>query len=235
MHEEIAYNSRIREEYELSFNNGSSAKITPCPWANFASKTEWERSRLSYISSYVIHDDRSKDFFLKELKRFELDRKWDMEISERRKAAIVYDGDWICENGTCYPAPTVDDRAPSLSIVPSNTAKGFSFKEPSVKLPETVDTNYSGKSVLTCLLELHRDLLFAVVKDLKADGKWFKLLFQSAADLRSALTAIVWAINTDVVRREVIDVVHSIDGGNFPEEPLYIPYREEQFVQPIIR
>lgn len=140
MHEETAYNSRIREEYELSFNNGSSAKITPCPWV------------------------------------------------------------------------------------------------PKIKKKELIsDEPFIGKSVLTCLLELHRDLLFAVVKDLKADGKWFKLLFQSAADLRSALTAIVWAINTDVVRREVIDVVHSIDGGNFPEEPLYIPYREEQFVQPIIR
>lgn len=145
-------------------------------------------------------------------------------VEKYKENPVTYSEYSICENGTCYPAP-------------SNTAKGFSFKEPSVKLPETVDTNYSGKSVLTCLLELHRDLLFAIVKDLKADGKRFKLLFQSAADLRSALTAIVWAINTDVVRRKVIYVVHSIDGGDFPEEPKpeYALYFEEQFVQPIIR
>lgn len=109
---------------------------------------------------------------------------------------------------------------------------------PKVKKKELIsDEPFTGKSVLIYLLELDTDLLIAIVKDLKADGKWFKLLFQSAADLRSALTAIVWAINTDVVRREVIDVVHSIDGGNFPEkpEPQYVLYREEQFVQPIIR
>lgn len=78
MHEEIAYNSRIREEYELSFNNGSSAKTSPCPWANFASKEEWERNRVWYLGNlrnYVVYDQRSKDIFMEEVKRFELDRK----------------------------------------------------------------------------------------------------------------------------------------------------------------
>lgn len=114
----------------------------------------------------------------------------------------------------------------------TNTVKGFSFKDPSAKsaAKEPVDTNYTGKSVLSYLLQLEYDLLEKIVKLLNPTI-YSGLLFQPATDLNDSINKALGRIWNENVHDELQRVKDNLP----PKEPITPPYYEEDIVQPIIK
>lgn len=144
-----------------------------------------------------------------------------------------------CKNGSCTYVATVmapDDiggYVPSLAEQHSSPKQerrgGWDFTgSDSTPSEKPVDTNYTGKSVLSYLLQLDFDLLIQVVETVQ----WKKVLFQVAFSLRDAVNKVLEFTSHEWKMRDILINKANLPPKETPSQPLFY---EEDIVTPIIK